>query len=232
MDRDKALEKIKKCLALAGSSEPHEAAAAMRQAQKLMAEHGLSGIDVELADVAESTTPAKSNMLPNWEVSLARVVANSFGCDFYITRGFITHWRMKPERKTDYAFVGLHANAQIASYAFSVLQRQCVADRSAHVQKQPKRLKSTTRTARGDAFAMGWVVAVRDLLDKLAGCESHAQLIEHYMSREHPDMAEANVKRRELNRHVRDDSFTDGHQAGKKAQLHKGVSSEKKHLLT
>jgi uncharacterized protein (DUF433 family) len=232
MDRDKALEKIKKCLALAGSSEPHEAAAAMRQAQKLMAEHGLSGIDVELADVAESKASAKSNLLPNWEVSLARVVANSFGCDFYINRSLAQRFMMAPERKTDYTFVGLHANAQIASYAFSVLQRQCIADRLAHVKKQPKRLKSTTRTARGDAFAVGWVAAVRDLLDKLAGCERHAELIEHYMGHTHPDMAEASVQRRELNRHVRDDSFSDGHQAGKKAQLRKGVSAAKTNLLT
>jgi hypothetical protein len=35
MDRETALTKIKKCLALAKSSNEHEAAAAMRQAQKL-----------------------------------------------------------------------------------------------------------------------------------------------------------------------------------------------------
>jgi hypothetical protein len=52
------------------------------------------------------------------------------------------------------------------------------------------------------------------------------------MGHTHPDMAEASVQRRELNRHVRDDSFSDGHQAGKKAQLRKGVSSTKTNLLT
>ncbi len=48
MTRDKALAKIKKCLALGRSTNPHEAAAAMRQAQKLMAEHGLNDTDVKL----------------------------------------------------------------------------------------------------------------------------------------------------------------------------------------
>lgn len=33
MTRDEALDKIRKCLALAASPEPHEAAAALRQAQ-------------------------------------------------------------------------------------------------------------------------------------------------------------------------------------------------------
>lgn len=41
MNRDQALSKIKKCLALAASANPHEAAAGTRQAQKLMAAQGL-----------------------------------------------------------------------------------------------------------------------------------------------------------------------------------------------
>ncbi|PIA66345.1 hypothetical protein CDR19_15110, partial [Ectopseudomonas toyotomiensis] len=36
MDRKKALDKVKKCLALANSSNPNEAAAAMRQARAMM----------------------------------------------------------------------------------------------------------------------------------------------------------------------------------------------------
>ena len=43
--KDTALAKIKKCLALAASPNPHEAAAATRQAQKLMAEYGLTETD-------------------------------------------------------------------------------------------------------------------------------------------------------------------------------------------
>lgn len=44
--RDKALDKIRKCLALSKSANEHEAAAALRQAQKLMAMHGLSEDDL------------------------------------------------------------------------------------------------------------------------------------------------------------------------------------------
>lgn len=40
MNDQRILERIKKCLALSQSSEPHEAAAALRQAQKLMEMHG------------------------------------------------------------------------------------------------------------------------------------------------------------------------------------------------
>ena len=36
--REKLISRLKKCLALSASPEPHEAAAALRQAQKLMRE--------------------------------------------------------------------------------------------------------------------------------------------------------------------------------------------------
>lgn len=44
--RDKALDKIRKCLALSKSANEHEAAAALRQAQKMMEMHGLSEDDL------------------------------------------------------------------------------------------------------------------------------------------------------------------------------------------
>lgn len=60
MDRNKALDKIKKCLRLATSANPNEAAAAMRQAQALMRKHGIGQDDVSMADVMECTAVAGS----------------------------------------------------------------------------------------------------------------------------------------------------------------------------
>ena len=51
-DRDKIIAKVK-CLALAKSSNEHEAANALRQAQKLMQAHGISDLDVEHVDIQE-----------------------------------------------------------------------------------------------------------------------------------------------------------------------------------
>ena len=42
MDKNKAIEKIKKCLALGKSANEHEAAQALKQAQALMREYGIS----------------------------------------------------------------------------------------------------------------------------------------------------------------------------------------------
>lgn len=232
MDRNTVIAKIKKCLALAQSSNPHEAAVAMKQAQKLMAAHGLDVKDVQLSDVGEKSHRATSNMLPNWEVQLAHTVCDAFGCTNFVKRGHIVPFMGKPQRKTDYVFVGIGPASDVAAYAFSVLQRQCAADRLAHVKAQPKRLKPTTRSARGDAFALAWVNAVRQMLDAFAGLDpKQAQLLDDYLAQHYPDMGQAKVQRREVNRHVRDDSEIAGAEAGSKARLHRGVAGKKQELL-
>ena len=53
MTRDEAIAKIKKCLALGRSAQPHEAGAAMRQAQKLMQAHSITDLDIEHSDIKE-----------------------------------------------------------------------------------------------------------------------------------------------------------------------------------
>ena len=45
-DRDKILDKIKKCLALSASSNEHEAEAALRQARKMMEANGITDLDI------------------------------------------------------------------------------------------------------------------------------------------------------------------------------------------
>ena len=231
MDRDKAIDKIKKCLALASSSNPHEAASAMRQAQKLMAEHGLSGIDVELADVSETAVRANSNVLSNWETTLARTVADAFGCQLIVNRRHQVQFMAAPLKITDWKFIGTGAGPDVAGYAFRVLQQQCVKDRLAHVKAQPKRIKNSTRIARGDAFAVGWVGAVRDLLDCFAGNERQTEVLLTYMAHHYPDLADAKVHSRELSRHVRDSSFADGAEAGKNARLNRGIGAGRRQEL-
>ena len=60
MEHEKIIDKIKKCLALSNSDNPHEAAAGLRQAQKLMQMHGLNELDIELSDVQEMRAKASN----------------------------------------------------------------------------------------------------------------------------------------------------------------------------
>lgn len=224
MDRDTALSKVKKCLALSKSANPHEAAAALRQAQKLMAEHGLSDDDLQLSDVGAASTKAGSVVITTWESSLTRMVADAFGCEVissierFIARG------CQVKRRRQVVFIGMASAQDVAAYAYDVLLRQVLRDRRAHMAVQPKACKPATRVARGDAFAAAWVCGVADLVDRLAGSPRRTELLEAYLARQHPNLAAAKVKDRTLSRNVKDGSYSAGFAAGRKAQLDRGVA--------
>ena len=225
MTRDQALAKIKKCLALAKSQNPHEAAAAMRQAQKLMAEHNLDEQDVSLADIAESTVAAVSQANNLWENSLASIVANAFACRLFGRYFWSLTGIGRATKKRTWVFIGVGASAEVASYAYEVLSRQCAKGRLEHVRKQPKTCKPITKTARGDQFALGWAYGVREMLDKFANSERNQALLESYMAKTHADLKTVEAKDRSVGRNVRNEDIHQGVKSGRSAQLQRGVGS-------
>jgi len=80
-EQQKVLEKIKKCLKLAGSSNANEAATAMRQAQALMEKYNVTHIDVQASEASETKAKASVKNKPTrWETRLALTAADAFGC--------------------------------------------------------------------------------------------------------------------------------------------------------
>lgn len=231
MNREQALDKIKKCLALAASSNPHEAAAALRQAQKLMAAHHISEQDVSLADVAEAAAVAHHADLVQWEAVLAHMVADAFGCHVYTQiLPKLTGGRFRRQRR--YVFVGVGSASEVAAYAYDVLSRQCAKDRRAHIKAQPKSCKPKTKTARGDLYAEGWCEGVRAKLDRFAGNERDAALVQQYMQAK-PMGPAATAKNRVKGKNVSSNDWQRGVRAGRQAQLDRGVGGlAEKGLLT
>lgn len=223
MDRDTALTKIKKCLALAKSSNEHEAAAAMRQAQKLMAEHNLTEADAALADVSQVAQKTAMRTMTRWESALSSAVADAFGCDLVWSKGLKLSRARRVVTDCNVIFIGVGAAPEVAGYAFNVLSRQCSQGRAAHIARQPKACKTITKTARGDEFAMGWVMAVRDLLTAFAGSEANTLLIEQYIAINFPGTTTVKPKDRVKGRNVSNNDFFQGHRAGKTAELNRGV---------
>ena len=175
MDRKKALEKIKKCLRLATSANPHEAAAAMRQAQALMKEHGVGQVDVDMSGVEESTAVAGSKVTPaKWEYQLANTVSKAYACKVIFAVG-IGRWN----------FVG--EVAEIASYTMTVLLRQVRQARRDFTLNTLKRCKQATKIKRADVFCEGWVLAVYNQVMKFANAEL-SPAVELYLSHHYPDL--------------------------------------------
>lgn len=226
MTRDEALDKIKKCLALAASPEAHEAAAALRQAQKLMAQFGLTEADVTLADVSEVRQEAQNAPLVRWESSLAWAVAKAFGCETFTNERPKPSKSLQVRRQRYYVFVGIGPAPEVAGYAFDVLARQCAKDRRRYMGLQSKNCKAKTKVARGDLYAEGWIAGVYDKLERLAGNERDVALIAQYMEQRHPEMKSADVKSRVKGKNVTHNDWRQGLDAGRRAELNRGVQGQ------
>jgi len=224
MTRDEALDKIKKCLALAASPEAHEAAAALRQAQKLMAQFGLTEADVTLTDVGEARQKAQNVPVVRWEAALAGMVASAFGCDMYTSTSLVLAGQTRQFRRHRYyVFIGVGPAPEVAGYAFDVLARQCARDRRRYIGLQSKNCKAKTKVARGDLYAEGWIAGVRDKLGQLAGNARDDALIAQYMAQRHGGMADADIKDRSKGKNVTHNDWHQGKKAGRNAELNHGV---------
>lgn len=222
MDKKTAIEKIRKCLALSKSHEPHEAAAAMRQAQKLMREFGIehpevlaSGVGEEWAKSAATTRP------PRFEVGLASVVAGAFACELVFSRrANEAHTKIQG----GYVFIGVPPAAEIAQYTFSVLARQLRAARTSYVATRLKRCGQKNKVARADAFCEGWVAAVRRLIDEAPINPERREMIEAFMRVNYAATKQVTQVARVPSKRV--DPTADrisGYLEGESAKLYRGV---------
>tara|TARA_B100001250_G_scaffold412040_1_gene442211 strand:- start:888 stop:1565 length:678 start_codon:yes stop_codon:yes gene_type:complete len=220
-DKEKILGKVKKCMALAKSSNPNEAAAALRQAQKLMQQHGLTEEDVALSDVSEKHFKAGSAAQPpRWFSMLVSTVSVAFG----VHPIYSHHWG-----KSEVIFIGIDPQSEIAGYVYEVLFRQLKKDRAEHVRKQT-RCKPATKTRRGDLFAEAWVYGVRQQVSEFAMPDEHKELTGKYLEVNHPDLG--TLKSRTAEARGNDDrSQNAGYKAGKSAYLNKGMGETKRERL-
>lgn len=227
MNRDDALKKIKKCLAMAASTSPEEAAIAMRQAQRLMAEHRLTEHDVSMADVAEVRARSATIGGALWDVQLGHLVGDAFGCEVYarISSRLTASFSLVAQRET--VFVGLGPAPTVAGYAYEVLARQCSRARLAHIRLQPKNCRPITKTARGDEFARGWVHGVRRVVERFAQPTRAEQLLLTYMEAKHPDLKQVTPRDSAKGRKVSSGHVQRGYQLGQHAQLEHGIGQGK-----
>lgn len=170
MDKQKVLDKIKKCLALSKSANEHEAALALKQAQVLMQEYGLNDADVALSDIGETAGSKCASVLPAWQAGLAAVVCGCFGVRCYTEQ----KWRGALLR-----FYGAGNKAELADYAYNVLLRQLKTARRNYMAAALKRVRlPKNKTYRADAFCTGWVLAVRSKVDVFANGDRETALLD------------------------------------------------------
>ncbi|MBQ9001389.1 MAG: DUF2786 domain-containing protein [Eggerthellaceae bacterium] len=163
MQREEAIGKIRKLLALAdGNANENEAVAAALKAQKLIAE-----FDVQAAEISDGVpqgnpvevrTAAYSRA--DWRNWLASAVADGFRCKRYVSMTSLGKRRVEKEQ----VFVGFELDARAASMTYERLAE--VGERLAREEcSRRRRLHGSARGVR-NSFLHGYVAGIRSELEK------------------------------------------------------------------
>jgi len=205
---DKILSKIKKCLALSESPEPAEAAAALRQAQKLMEIHGVSVTDLAMSEIGKAEVRSKVSVsrVKDWELALINLVAKSFGCQLMWTKGNSNGQGGGVFGR--YILVGLKHQTELASYTCEVLQRKLIKSRAKFVSGPDlEYCNRSIKTKEADGFCHGWVRAIARTVHEFSLTTQQKEMIANYV--EQSTNRTAKVQQRKIG------AF--GYQAGSKA---------------
>ncbi|MBR8084711.1 DUF2786 domain-containing protein [Burkholderia vietnamiensis] len=223
MDKKTAIEKIRKCLALSKSSEPHEAAAALRQAQKLMEQFGIDHPELLAAGASEEWSKSGAARRPvRYEVALASVVAGAYGCELLFTRQINSTCT---DIVGGYTFVGVAPASEVAKYTFDVFARQLRVARRDYIQTKLRRCGPKNKTARADEFCEGWVYAVRMQLQDAVRTVEHTAMIDAYMRAHHAQVREFEPRTRDVSGRRTTDDHWHGIEQGRSAVVRPGVAA-------
>ncbi len=224
--RDDILAKIRKCMGLAKSGNEHEAATALRQAQRLMALHQVSHAEMLAAGVGEATASSGAVARPAaWESYLAGYIARVFCCKLIFVQGW---------EKSKWAFIGLPPANAVAAYSFEVLYRQARKARKEYMTTTLRRYKKSNKVRRADLYSSGWVHTACTSVAALTPVEGAEEAVAAYMQLKHPRLNELGTTDRNAGRNwsERDqDAYRAGRSAGSGAQLHQGVGANQPLML-
>lgn len=171
MTLNKIIDKICKCLRLAESANPNEAASALRQAVSLMRKYDISDEQVNAHEVSInqmneiSVNGCSASKPAYWVLALSNLVAEAFDCRVYISR--------KEQTKPEFIFIGADNRPEVASYLYTILYRSLgrarvtfmkslIIDKSieAKASDGTGTVSAKERRRRANIFAQAWLFRV------------------------------------------------------------------------
>lgn len=208
------IERIKKLLQIAKTSHStNEAAIALKRAQHLMGEMGLTERDVEEDAIVEEGFTRKRWVLNIYRANLVSLMELCFGVkalNCKLTSGHMI------------SFVGPQTQVTIALYAYEVLLRQLERDLRKHISRVKLQ---KNRMARGDVFGAAWVAGVRAQMMAFAG-KDRSKDIAVYVEKHYGELAKTKVLSRHSSGVVKQSDYAAGRHAGAAAKLHSGVDGQ------
>jgi hypothetical protein len=237
----KALDRVRKLLALAGNNpNEEEAARAAEKAQEILAEHNLSIADIKTDTDVDETPVEDDELITNqqqWRRDLGSIVAEMYFCQYL--------FMILPGYKDQHTFIGARHNVEVAKLFFTYLHMAVDRLAIAGAKDRPKDMQSTYRTTfrkactsrlyrriqdRINAAKRGQIVmeSGKNLPALLDVYEASKKQIMNYVKKEYGMDAFKVAKRRDVSTKVRDDgAHRDGLKAGDSIGLDQQLRREK-----
>lgn len=173
MDKNKIIDKIKKCMALGKSSNANEAAAALRQAQKMMNTHGVTEDDIEGSNYKNEAVEVPIQVNKKTPVHLNRFVT-------IIMRAFQVKAVVESNVRVSDAsyrirYFGPNHRVTMAAYAHVVIFRAMEAAWRDHLKEDPR--WKGVRGARL-SFMVGWLDEISGKVDAIGWPEGEEERTE------------------------------------------------------
>lgn len=218
MDRTRILEKIQKCFNLSKSSNPGEAANALRQAQKMMELHGVSERELGAVGIGNEkvSLPVQVNKkVPLWLLHLSALIKKAFG-----VKTVIEHEVRVSDASYAFRYFGPEDRVMLAGYTTTVIYRELNRQWAQHLKDHPY-LKGDRGARSG--FFIGWLQTVEQTViefgmtdNELAGTE--------LVKNAHYDTL---VKSKASNLKVLGSTLGAGSSAGADFRLHKPITPDR-----
>lgn len=216
--RQKALQKIAKCLELGQSANVHEAAQAIRMAERLMHKHGLEQADIDF--IRMGITRAKQLLPAQPGQNILRII-RGINARFGVEAVLVDHKGLKRLE-----FVGDADKAVFAAFAFDILYREMHQQiGSFRTGLSGKGLSQHEQNRRVASFTAGWLEGALEKLPNLAG--DHSDSLDDYL-----DQQFANLDRKTFKEQLKKSmaqltpDFESGLKKGKRVSVNRPVSGK------
>lgn len=219
-NKNKVIEKIKKCLALADGSDGNEAATALRQAQALMRKNGLTESHIKLSEITKLDTKRHKTQKPNgWQSSLISVIKRAFGVEAVILT-----------RRAGYqvSFIGTDTEVELADYCYNVLYRKLEVARKSFMDELPKQTKRQNRISRADLYAQHWCYAVYSKLPTPPVDEERNELVSLYKLNQFDTLDDFTARTTKVRSKQDLESAYRGSVDGQQVDIHRPINGEQR----
>jgi hypothetical protein len=171
------LKRLKKCMALSASPEPHEAAAAMRHAQAIMRELGITEADLAGIELEERLVKTREGFgRCRVMMHLSNMLEDIFGVESVFERNPGSADRLNVR------YIGAHERVLMAEYCHRVVWRAMCASWEKYLQENPFYKGNSGKRM---SFHIGWLSQVRDKVEAIHIEDSEKKAIRTHMERKY-----------------------------------------------